>query len=78
MSRGGVAWGRWGAGWWHRYAPQPETALAACPAAARTNRLPEDAGYRTPWERNADGELDAYELAMIRRSAANMKSIGLM
>ena len=64
--------------WWNGYAPKSATALAACLAAARTNRLPEDADYRTPWERNADGELAAYELAMIRRSAANMKSIGLM
>lgn len=64
--------------WWNGYAPKPATALAACLAATRTNRLPEDADYRTPWERNADGELAAYELAMIRRSAANMKSIGLM
>lgn len=64
--------------WWNGYAPKPATALAACLAAARVNRLPDDADYRTPWERNADGELAAYEMAMIRRSAANMKSIGLM
>jgi len=34
---------------------------------------------RTPWERQDDGEtLIRYELDMIRRSAQNMRSIGLM
>ena len=33
-------------------------ALAACLLAARRNRLRDDADYRTPWERKADGKLD--------------------
>ena len=51
---------------------------SACLKAARRNRLADDADYRTPWERGADGELVQYELDMIRRSAANMKALGLM
>ncbi len=42
------------------------------------NRLPDDADYRTPWERGDDGELETYELDMIRRSAANMRALGIM
>jgi 3-oxoisoapionate decarboxylase len=52
--------------------------FAATMAAARHNHLPEDADYRTPWERGADTEIESYELAMIRRSADNMRKIGLM
>jgi sugar phosphate isomerase/epimerase len=64
--------------WWQGYAPRPAEALAACLAAARKNRLPDEADYRTPWEREDDRALIAYELDMIRRSAANMKALGLM
>lgn len=60
--------------WWRGYAPKDARALAACLLAASRNRLPDEADYRTPWERNADHELVDYELAMIRRSAANMKA----
>ncbi len=64
--------------WWSGYDHAPATALAACLHAARRNRLPDDADYRTPWEREADGELVQYELDMIRRSAANMRALGIM
>ena len=37
--------------WWNGYAPKTAAELAACLRAARVNRLPEDADYRTPWER---------------------------
>ena len=52
--------------------------LAACLLAARRNRLPDDAEWRTPWERGADSELVDYELSMILRSAENMNRLGLM
>jgi sugar phosphate isomerase/epimerase len=64
--------------WWNGYAPKPAAELAACLLAARRNRLPDDAEWRTPWERNADHELVEYELAQVRRSAANLKALGLM
>ncbi len=64
--------------WWRGYAPMQAKDFAAALAAARKNRLPDDADTRTPWERGADHELPEYELAMIRRSAANMRGVGLM
>ena len=63
--------------WWTYYAPKSAPALAACLAAARRNRLADDADYRTPWEKQDDGALVDYELAMIGRSAANMRALGL-
>ena len=65
--------------WWVGYAPKPAPALAACWAAARRNRLTDDADTRTPWETGEDGPaLVRYELDMIRRSAANMRAGGVM
>lgn len=65
-------------GWWHGYAPRQAEQLAACLLAARRNRLPDDADWRTPWECGDDGALVEYELEMIRRSAANMKALRIM
>lgn len=64
--------------WWRGYPPMDARNFAAALAAARVNRLTGDADYRTPWERGAYSEVEDYELAMIRRSAANMRAIGLM
>lgn len=63
--------------WWQGYAPRSAPQLAACLLAAQTNRLGEDEDYRTPWEREEDEILEAYELDMIHRSAGNMKRLGL-
>jgi sugar phosphate isomerase/epimerase len=64
--------------WWNGYPPLSGSALAACLKAARVRRLPDDADYRTPWERQEDGEtLIRYEMDMIRRSAVNMKALGI-
>ena len=66
-------------GWWHGYAPRTAEDLAACLLAARRNRLPDDADYRTPWEKGEDGDaLINYELEQVRRSAQNLKALGLM
>jgi 3-oxoisoapionate decarboxylase len=63
--------------WWSFYPPKTAPAFAACLAAARVNRLADDADSRTPWERGEDFAIADYELAMIRRSASNMRAIGL-
>ena len=63
--------------WWKNYASKPAPEFGACLEAVQVNRLPDDADYRTPWERGEDSAIEAYELAMIRRSAANMRAIGL-
>ncbi len=63
--------------WWSSYPPKSASALAACLAAARVNRLADEADHRTPWERGEDSAIADYELAMIRRSASNMHAIGL-
>ena len=63
--------------WWKGYAPKGAPELAACLASLRINRLPDDVDSRTPWERGEDQAIETYELAMIRRSAANMRGIGL-
>ena len=66
------------ADWWNGYPPMSAPELAACLAAARHRRLADDADYRTPWERQEDGQaLIDYELTMIRRSADNIKKLGL-
>ncbi len=63
--------------WWNFYPPKSAPALAACLAAARVNRLADDADFRTLWERGEDHAIAGYELDMIRRSAANMRALGL-
>ncbi len=63
--------------WWTGYAPEGAPELAACLASLRLNRLPDDADFRTPWERGEDDAIEAYELAMIRHSAENMRAFGL-
>jgi sugar phosphate isomerase/epimerase len=63
--------------WWKGYGARSAEELARCFAAARVNHLPEEADYRTPWEKGEDAALVDYELAMIRRSAANMRALGL-
>jgi len=64
--------------WWHGYGPKPAEDLAACLLAAQKNRYAPGEDYRTPWQRNADHELVDYELGQYRKSAANLKAIGLM
>lgn len=64
--------------WWRFYPPRSAESLAACLRAARRNRLPDDAEWRTPWERGEDAALIDYELAMIRRSADNMRGLGIL
>ena len=65
--------------WWRGYAPRDARALAETLAAARHNMLGEDEDVRTPWEREAPvEELIEYEQAQVRRSAANLRALGVM
>jgi len=65
--------------WWNGYASTSASDLARCLHEARRNRLQDDADWRTPWEQQVGGdELIRFELEMIRRSASNMRAIGLM
>jgi hypothetical protein len=65
--------------WWQGYPPVDARQLAAALRAAQVNRLPEEEDFRTPWERGVRGEeLVRYERDMMRRSAENMRALGLM
>jgi sugar phosphate isomerase/epimerase len=65
-------------GWWQLYPPRDEAAVQRCLAATTINPLAADADYRTPWEKGEDEQLEAYELDMIRRSAANLRALGIL
>jgi sugar phosphate isomerase/epimerase len=66
-------------GWWEGYPARDARDLAAVLAAVQPNRLPDEADWRTPWEAGAPGpEVGAYEIAMMERSAANMRAAGVM
>jgi sugar phosphate isomerase/epimerase len=64
--------------WWRLYPPRDEAAVARCMEAAKVNALAPDADYRTPWEKGEDDRLEAWELDQIRRSAANMRALGIL
>lgn len=65
--------------WWNSYPPISGPELAACLAAAHVNRLDDDEDYRTPWEREEDGQtLIDFELEQVRKSAANLRALGIM
>jgi hypothetical protein len=64
-------------GWWRGYPPRDAAGLAAVLLAVQPNRLGDAEDWRTPWERGGEAGLAGWELAMIRRSAANMAALGL-
>jgi 3-oxoisoapionate decarboxylase len=65
--------------WWRGYPPMDARRLAAALRAAQVNRLDSGEDHRTPWERGVRGdELVRYERDMMRRSAANLRALGLM
>jgi 3-oxoisoapionate decarboxylase len=65
-------------GWWQLYPPRDATAVARCLEATKINPLAADADYRTPWERGEDDKIAVWELDQIRRSAANMRALGIL
>jgi sugar phosphate isomerase/epimerase len=64
--------------WWQLYPPRDEAAVVRCLAATAVNPLAPEADYRTPWEKGEDDRLAAWELDQIRRSAANMRALGIL
>lgn len=65
--------------WWRGYSPRQADELGPCLAAARRNRWPEEADWRTPWETGADaGAIVEYEMKMLWKSVKNIKALGLM
>ena len=60
------------------YPPRDDAAVARCFEATKINPLADDADYRTPWEKGEDDRLEAWELDQIRRSAANMRALGIL
>jgi hypothetical protein len=64
--------------WWKLYPPRDEAAVERCLEATTVNPLAPDVDYRTPWEKGEDDKLAAWELDMMRRSAANMRKLGVL
>ena len=65
--------------WWDHYPPVSGPELAECMAAAHHRKLEDDADYRTLWEREEEGPMLAnYELEQVRKSAENLKAMGIM
>lgn len=67
------------ADWWIGYPPRSARELGIALGRLHRNRLAEDADCRTPWERGAArDEIVAYEMAQVRRSVENLRTMGLM
>jgi sugar phosphate isomerase/epimerase len=65
--------------WWEHYPPRSAQQLANVLAAARIRRVPENADFQTPWEKNESREaIMAYELEQVKNSVANLRQLGLM
>lgn len=60
--------------WWTGYPPRAASELGIMLGRLRRRALPEDADYRTPWERQAPAaDVAVYELEQVRRSFENMR-----
>jgi 3-oxoisoapionate decarboxylase len=63
--------------WWRGYPPREASELGIMLGRLRRHALPEDADWRTPWERAAPAaELLAYEMDHVRRSVAHLRALG--
>jgi sugar phosphate isomerase/epimerase len=61
-------------GWWRGYPSRDAVEIATALGRLRRHCLTDDEPYQTPWERGAAGdEIVAFELAQVRRSAANVR-----
>ena len=64
--------------WWQGYPPRAASELAVALGRLQRHRFAPGEAFETPWERAAaPGEIVEYELAQVRRSAENMKKLGL-
>jgi sugar phosphate isomerase/epimerase len=65
-------------GWWTGYPPRDASELGAMLGRLRESVIPDDADYRTPWERGESGEtMVDYEMEQVRRSVANIRALGI-
>lgn len=65
--------------WWQGYPARHPEIIEKGRQAARLRCLLEDAPYQTPWESGAEGSvIKAYEMEMARRSADNLRALGLL
>jgi sugar phosphate isomerase/epimerase len=65
-------------GWWTGYPARDARELAVALGRLRATRLAEDGPYQTPWERGSGAaDIIDYELAQVRRSAANVRELKL-
>ncbi len=63
--------------WWRGYPPREAGELASALGRLQRQKMPDDAEWRTPWEREASGPaITEYELAGIRRSVQNLQAMG--
>jgi len=65
--------------WWDGYPTRPVGELRIALDRLKTKRLDDNADYRTPWELNqSTAAVVDYELEQLRKSVANLKSLGWM
>jgi sugar phosphate isomerase/epimerase len=65
--------------WWAGYPTRPVGALRIALDRLKTKRLDDNADYRTPWESNqSTSAIVDYELEQLRKSVANLKTLGWM
>jgi hypothetical protein len=65
--------------YWMHHPPGDVRQFSKVLAAARVNRFGDDEDWRTPWETEAPPQaIIDYEFAQVRKSAENLKRLGLM
>jgi hypothetical protein len=65
--------------WWEGYPARPATELRTALERLNTRRLDDNADYRTPWEKQEPAAaIVDYEMAQLRKSVENLKSLGWM